>query len=48
LEDPDVDGRIILKFIVERFGEGMNLIDLAQDRGRWGVLVNTVMNLQVP
>jgi hypothetical protein len=30
-----------------RFG-GMNWIDLAQERERWQVLVNAVMNLQVP
>jgi hypothetical protein len=28
--------------------DGMDLIDLAQDRDRWRVLVNTVMNLRVP
>jgi len=28
--------------------EGMVWIDLAQDRGRWQVLVNSVMNLHVP
>jgi hypothetical protein len=27
---------------------GMNWIDLAQDRDTWKVLVNTVMNLRVP
>jgi hypothetical protein len=30
---------------------GMNVVDwigLAQDRYRWGALVNSVMNLQVP
>ena len=39
LEDPGVDGRIIL-----RGNEiwGMNWIDLAQDRDRWRVLVNSV------
>jgi hypothetical protein len=26
---------------------GMDLIDLAQDRGKWRALVNTVMNLRV-
>jgi hypothetical protein len=26
--------------------DGMDWIDLAQDRDRWGALVNTVMNLQ--
>jgi hypothetical protein len=28
--------------------ESMNWIDLAQDKDRWRVLVNVVMNLQVP
>jgi hypothetical protein len=28
--------------------DGMDWIDLAQDRDRWSALVNTVMNLRVP
>jgi hypothetical protein len=27
---------------------GMDLIDLAQGRGRWQTLVNAVMNIRVP
>ena len=27
---------------------GLNWIDLAQDRGRWLAIVNTVMNVRVP
>jgi hypothetical protein len=28
--------------------DGMDWIDVAQDRDRWRVLVNTVLNLRVP
>jgi hypothetical protein len=48
LEDPGVDGRIILKWIFERLGGGADWIDLAQDRNKWRALVYTVMNLRVP
>jgi hypothetical protein len=36
LEDPDVDGRIMLRWIFQEveFGD-MDWIDLAQDRDRW-------------
>jgi hypothetical protein len=48
LEDPGIDGRIILKFILEKSNGGMDRIDLAQDMYRWWALVNAVMNLRVP
>jgi hypothetical protein len=47
LEDAGVDGRIILKWILEKWNGGMDWIDLAEDRDRLRV-VNTVMNLRVP
>jgi hypothetical protein len=48
LEDPGVDGRIILKWTFERLDGGVDWIDLAQDSDRWRALVYTVMNLWVP
>ena len=48
LEDPGVDGRIILRWILGSGMWGMDWIDLAQDRDRWRALVNAVMNLRVP
>jgi hypothetical protein len=48
LEDRGVDGRIILKWIIERLEGGMDWINLAQDRDWWRALVNAVMNLRVP
>jgi hypothetical protein len=46
-EDPDVDGCTILKLILER-QDGVDWIDLAQDRDKWRTLVKTVLNLRVP
>jgi hypothetical protein len=34
--------------LMETGWKGMDWIYLAQDRGQWWVLVNTVMNLRVP
>jgi hypothetical protein len=49
LGDQGVDGRIILKWIFEKWDEGgMDWIELAQDRDRWRALVNAVMKLRVP
>jgi hypothetical protein len=48
LEDPGVDGRIILKWIFKKWDGGMDLIDMTQDRDRWRAVVSVVMNLRVP
>jgi hypothetical protein len=48
LGDPDVDGRIILKWILKKLDGGMDWIELAEDRDRWRALVNALMNLRVP
>jgi hypothetical protein len=46
LEDPGIDGRILLKWILKSWGcGGMDWVPVAQDRGRWWALVNVVMNL---
>jgi hypothetical protein len=45
LENPGVDGKIILKWIFKEWDGG---IDLAQDRNSLRAFVNTVMNLRVP
>ena len=47
LEDPVVDGRIILKWSFRKWDGVMDWIDLAQDRDRWQALVSMVMSLQV-
>ena len=48
LEDPDVNGRIILRWIFRKWDGGMNWIDLAQDKDRWWALVNVVVDPRVP
>jgi hypothetical protein len=47
MDDPDVNGKIILKGNVEKWDGGMNWIDLAQDRGRRRAVVNAVMRLRI-
>jgi hypothetical protein len=48
--DPDVDGRIILRWIFSKWDGGVwtGLIWIETDRDRWGALVNAAMNLRVP
>jgi hypothetical protein len=48
LEDPDVDGRIILRRIFRKWEGIMDWIDLAQDRDRLRAVVNAVIDLRVP
>ena len=48
LEDPEIDGRFVLKYIFKKWDGDIDWIDLAQDRDRWRALVNAVMNLRVP
>jgi hypothetical protein len=47
LEDRGVDGRIILKWILEKWDGSTDWIDLAQDRDRWKALVKAVINLWI-
>jgi hypothetical protein len=47
-EDQDVSGWTILTWILEIGCDGMNWIDVAQDRDQWRTFMNTVMNLWVP
>jgi hypothetical protein len=49
LEDQGVGGRTGSEWLLGRVagGGGIERIQLAQDRGKWRALVNTVMNLQV-
>ena len=48
LEDPGIDGRIILRWIFRKLDGGVEWIGLAQDRDKWRTLVNAVVNLRVP
>jgi len=44
LKYPDVDGRILLKWIFKTCDGSRDWIDLAQDRDRWWAVENAVMN----
>jgi hypothetical protein len=48
LEDPGVDGWIILQWIFKKWDGAMDWFDLAQDRDRLRAPVNAVMKLRVP
>jgi hypothetical protein len=47
-KDPGVDGRVMLKWVIEKWNGGIDLIDVAQHRDRCRAVVNAVMNLQFP
>jgi hypothetical protein len=40
LQNPDVDGGIILKWISEKWDGGMDWINLAEDRDVWRAVVD--------
>jgi len=49
LEDPGIGGRIILRWIFRKWnGEGIEWIDLAQDRVSWRAVAKAVMIIRVP
>jgi len=48
LEEPGLNGRIILRWIFRNWDGGGDWIDLVQGSGRCRALVKAVINLQVP
>jgi hypothetical protein len=48
-KDQHIGGSTTLRMDLKEIGcDGMDWIDLVQDRDRWRALVNTVMNLRLP
>ena len=48
MEDPGINGRTILKWLIEMWVWIMDCIALAQDRDRLRAVVNAVMNVLFP
>jgi hypothetical protein len=46
LVDPDMEGRIILRWVFRKLD--VDWIEPVQDMDRWRALVSAIMNLQVP
>jgi hypothetical protein len=47
VQDPDIDGRIILKWIFKKWNGDMDCTDLSVDRDKWLAVVNAVINFKV-
>jgi hypothetical protein len=48
LEDPAIDGKIILRWIFKRWDRGIDWIDLTGGRDMWRALVNAMINFRFP
>jgi len=48
LEDPGVDGRVILRWIFRKCNGSMDWVALTHDRDRWRARVNAIMNFRFP
>jgi len=48
LEYLAVDGRIILKWVLNKWSGSRDWVYVVQDRDGWRALVNAVMNFRVP
>ena len=47
-EDPGIDGKIILKWIFEKWVGEHGLDKFGSSRDKWRAFVNVVLNIQVP
>jgi len=48
LEDLSLYGTMILRWVFRKWGGGVDLNDLSQNRDRWRAVVYAVMNLRIP
>jgi hypothetical protein len=48
LEDPGVDGRIVLRWAFRKWNRGIDCVDLAQERDRWREMENAIVYLRAP